>query len=217
MTANQADLARRYGVTVPYPEDLTIPPPELFPERDAWVVRQTGKDRQLDVMNWGFPVTVRGTGGQMREKPVTNVRNLTSPFWRSALTKPEQRCLVPFTSFSEYGPGPKGGKPLYWFDVPSGPITSFAGIWRPLRDGRKAYAFLTTEPNSLIEPIHPKAMPVILHEEDEQRWLAGDLDDLVAPFPSQLMSVERWEPKPKNTPSERFTVDGDAPAAEPQE
>lgn len=67
----------------------------------------------------------------MLERSVTNVRYLTSPFWRSALGDPERRCLVPFTGFSEHGPGPKGAKPLFWFDVPSRPIVSFAGIWRP--------------------------------------------------------------------------------------
>ena len=210
MTAKQAELASRYGVAVRYPEDLTIPPPELFPGRPSWVVRQDGSARVLDVASWGFPTQVRGASGKLLEKSVTNVRNLSSPFWRSALGNPERRCLVPFTSFSEYGPGPKGGKPLFWFDVPSRPIVSFAGIWRPLGDGRRAYAFLTTEPNSIVAPIHPKAMPVILDDEGEERWLAGELGELVASFPAQLMKVERHEPTPKGSPDEEFTQGGDA-------
>lgn len=94
--------------------------------------------------------------------------------------------------------------------MPSRPIASFAGIWRPLADGKRAYAFLTTDPNSLVAPIHPKAMPVIFHEEDEERWFAGELGTLVAPFPSQLTKVQRIEPKPKGTPVEKFTTGGDA-------
>lgn len=139
MTAKQAELASRYGVAVPHPEDLTIPPPELFPDRPSWIVRQDGCARVLDVASWGFPTQVRGASGKLLEKSVTNVRNLSSPFWRSALDNPERRCLVPFTSFSEYGPGPKGGKPLFWFDVPSRPIVSFAGIWRPLGEGHREW------------------------------------------------------------------------------
>jgi len=122
---------------------------------------------------------------------VTNVRNYTSPFWKSALANPERRCLVPFTAFSEYGPGPAGKRPLYWFDVPSRPIVSFGGVWRPTDDGA-VFAFLTTEPNPLVAPIHPKAMPVLLDEQDEERWLTCSFDEAVAlakPFPSQLMSV----------------------------
>ena len=48
---------------------------------------------------------------------------------------------------------------------------------------------MTCEPNSLVAPIHPKAMPVILDDEGEARWLAGELGELVAPFPAQLMAV----------------------------
>jgi putative SOS response-associated peptidase YedK len=57
---------------------------------------------------------------------------------------------------------------------------------------RNCYAFLTCEPNPLVAPIHEKAMPVILHPEDYDRWLDGDVDEvcsLASPFPSQLMKV----------------------------
>lgn len=189
MTADPAELAARYR-TAAYPPDLTIPSPELFPEKLAWVVRQEGAGRALGTMSWGFPLLTRSKT-KVIEKRVTNVRNLDSPFWRSALASPERRCLVPFTTFSEYGQsrGPDGKLPLHWFEIPSRSISSFAGIWRPLGDAA-VFAFLTCEPNSLVAPIHPKAIPLILHEEDEQRWLDGELDDLVAPFPAQLMRVE---------------------------
>ncbi len=55
------------------------------------------------------------------------------------------------------------------------------------------FAFLTTDPNPLVAPIHPKAMPVLLTEEDEEQWLTCPFDDAVAlakPFPSQLMAVD---------------------------
>ena len=191
MTASQRELAARYGVEAPYPEDLDLPPPELFPDKPAYVVRRADGARALDVMGWGFPFQTAGKT-KMIEKRVTNVRNLDSGFWRTALTRPERRCLVPFTAFSEYGQrrGPDGKLPLHWFTVPSRPITSFAGVWRPLDGGAKAFAFLTCEPNGLVAPIHPKAMPVLLHQEDEGRWLDGELGDLVSPFPSQLMAVD---------------------------
>jgi putative SOS response-associated peptidase YedK len=200
MTAKQAELAARYGVDVIDPEDATFPPPELFPDREAWVVRQDDDGRRLDTMAWGFPRKVPGkridkvTGKPvLLDTKVTNVRNYASPFWKSALANPERRCLVPFTSFSEYGPGPAGKRPLFWFDVPSRPIVSFAGLWRPTESGA-VFAFLTTEPNPLVAPIHPKAMPVLLDEEDEERFLTCSFDDAIAlakPFPSQLMSVEQ--------------------------
>lgn len=126
MTAKQADLATRYGAEPIYPEDATFPPPELFPDRLAWVARQEDGQCILDTMAWGFPRRVPGkridkaTGKPvMLDTKVTNVRNYTSPFWKSALANPEWRCLVPFTSFSGYGPGAAGKRPLFWFGVPS--------------------------------------------------------------------------------------------------
>lgn len=65
-------------------------------------------------------------------------------------------------------------------------------MWRHLHGGGKAYAFLTCEPNPLVAPIHSRAMPVLLDEEDEERWLScwyEDAIDLAQPYPSQLMAV----------------------------
>lgn len=192
MTAKQFDVARALGVELPFREDVALPPPELFPRKPAWVACEADGRRRLDVMSWGFPHTVKGASGKLLNKPVTNVRNLSSPFWRSALVSAERRCLVPVTAFSEYGPGVPGRLPLYWFDVPSRPIFAFAGIWRPIAGELAAFAFLTTEPNPLVASVHPKAMPVILHSDDYARWLTGslaDVLDLVAPYPSQLMTM----------------------------
>lgn len=41
-------------------------------------------------------------------------------------------------------------------------------------------------------PIHSKAMPVILHDNDFEAWLDGEVESacaLAQPFPSQLMRV----------------------------
>ena len=200
VTAKQIEIAQRYGVdpALLFPEPETLPLPELFPKRMGWVLRKisagagerplaslgtSGGERRLDIMKWGIPLPPTG-------KPVTNVRNLSSPFWRSMLKNPARRCLVPVTDFCEWS-GEKGSKTEHWFSLPSKPIFSFAGIWRPTPEGN-AYAFLTCEPNPLVAPIHAKAMPVILHDEDYDRWLDGEVDEvcsLATPFPSQLMAV----------------------------
>jgi hypothetical protein len=39
MTAKQAELAARFGIVAPYPEDETYLPPELCPKRMSWVGR----------------------------------------------------------------------------------------------------------------------------------------------------------------------------------
>src|SRR3712207_3297613 len=129
VTAKQIEIAQRYGVNpaLLFPEPETLPPPELFPKRSGWVLRKESGARRLDIMRWGIPLPPTG-------KPVTNVRNLASPFWRSMLKTQERRCLVPVTDFCEWS-GEKGSKREHWFSLPSQPIFSFAGIWRPTPEG----------------------------------------------------------------------------------
>lgn len=185
MTTDQIGLEQAYGIDAPYAGGVDQPPQELFPKRMGWVVRKADGQRRLDVMGWGFPPP-----GDSRT-PVTNVRNHSSPFWRKALSTPAQRCLVPVTEFCEWE-GEAGSKVARWFSVPSRPVFSFAGIWRQTEGGQGVYALLTCEPNALVAEIHPKAMPVILHPEDEERWLSGTMAEilpLAAPYPSQLMAV----------------------------
>lgn len=183
-SAKARDLADRYGVDLPGFEEFSEPPGEVFPKRLGWVVRAAEGGRRLEAMAWGFPPPPQGRA------PVTNIRNLASPFWREGLARPQHRCLVPVTEFCEWE-GEAGKKVARWFSVPSQPVFSFAGLWRNTPAG-PVYAFLTCEPNALVAPIHPKAMPVILHPEDEAKWLRGTLADavaLAAPFPSQLMAL----------------------------
>jgi putative SOS response-associated peptidase YedK len=70
--------------------------PAVFPDMMAPVVRAARDgERELSLMRWGFPPPPIGNA------PVTNVRNLKSPYWRGWL-KAEWRCLVPAASFCEW-------------------------------------------------------------------------------------------------------------------
>jgi putative SOS response-associated peptidase YedK len=161
---------------------------DLWPKRKAAIVRQADEGAIVELVRWGVPLTMAGKRpGTTVTKHVTNVRNLSSPFWRSMLQAPAQRCLVPFTRFAE--PKPNAGREEVWFAVPGAEISAFAGIWRESEEGA-VFAFLTCQPNPLVAPIHPKAMPVILHPEDYARWLEGaPAEELAVPFPSQLMAI----------------------------
>lgn len=168
---------------------------DIWPKRSGIVARVEAGEKQLDIMTWGVPLTLAGKRpGTRLTKYVTNVRVLSSPFWRSALANPAQRCLVLFSRFAEPGSGKDvvTGRPAeHWFEVNHTPIGAFAGIWRPSQAGN-VYAFLTCAPNALVKPYHEKAMPVILMPEDYDRWLTGCSDDLTAlqaPFPSQIMGL----------------------------
>jgi putative SOS response-associated peptidase YedK len=159
----------------------------------APVVVQGKEGRRLVPRQWGVPPP------RDVDRPVVNVRNLQSPFWIGTLRHTEFRCLVPVTSFMEWGGVPKAdagqtkrpARVQNWFTLPAAPVFAFGGIWRDSEV--PSFAFLTCEPNRLVGAVHPKAMPLILHPEDNDSWLTADWKDvqrLVATFPSQLMAAD---------------------------
>jgi putative SOS response-associated peptidase YedK len=169
------------------------PLPAIFPDQLAPVLR-VARDggRIMEAMRWGFPPPPN-----LGTRPVTNVRNVASPYWRGWL-KPEFRCLVPATSFCEYTDSQP--KVPHWFALgPDRPPFAFAGIWRPWAGTRKGeagehllFAFLTTEPNEVVRPVHAKAMPVILTEETWDTWFEADLATaltLQQPLPASRLTV----------------------------
>ena len=131
----------------------------------------------------------------------TNIRNVNSAHWKRWLV-PEHRCLVPFTSFSEYDTI-DGKKVAVWFaSDESRPLTCFAGLWTNWTSVRKAkegevtsdiFAFLTCEPNAEVGRVHPKAMPVILTTQEERdAWLRAPWEEAKAlqrPLPDGALRI----------------------------
>ena len=116
---------------------------EIYPGKPAPVLRRAeGGALKLEIMEWGFPGPAAAKG-----RPITNIRNLASPFWRSALNRPDRRCVVPVSRFCEWE-GEKGSKRKVWFGLNEGadPLFAFAGLWRPGEGGVPYMAFLTCEP-----------------------------------------------------------------------
>ncbi|MBB6427494.1 SOS response-associated peptidase family protein [Sphingopyxis sp. JAI128] len=159
----------------------------VAPGRPAPVIvpdSRGGSRRYLRPKLWGVPPPPQGV------EPVATVRNLASPFWIGTLRHPELRCLIPATSFALWS-GPAGARRQRWASVTGRAIFAFAGIQRQNEDW-PGFAMLTTDPNGLLDRLGPGAMPLILHDEDHERWLTAEWRDaaqLVVPFPSHLMAV----------------------------
>ncbi|SHO65795.1 Putative SOS response-associated peptidase YedK [Pseudoxanthobacter soli DSM 19599] len=179
-----------------------LPPlPGIFPDYAAPIVRGAAGERALAMARWGMPSPAFALKGRTVDPGVTNIRNVASPHWRRWLGI-EHRCVVPFTSFSEYDTI-DGRKVPVWFAFDDDrPLAFFAGLWTSWTSTRKkaegevtadVFGFLTTEPNAEVGAVHPKAMPVILTRPEEiETWLTAPWNDAAAlqrPLPDGALRI----------------------------
>ncbi|MEL6931571.1 MAG: SOS response-associated peptidase [Pseudomonadota bacterium] len=153
----------------------------IFPDYPAPVIANTQDGRASTLMRWCMPSPAFALKNRKTDSGITNIRNTSSPHWRRWLGV-SNRCVVPFTSFSEYEKTAGQPPTPIWFALNDDrPLSFFAGIWtrwssvRKLKEGETTndlFGFLTTEANAEVGAIHPKAMPVILQSEDDVlTWL----------------------------------------------
>ena len=176
------------------PEGWPGPRYNIAPTQLAPVIRANEKgERAASMLRWGFaphwsktpdrgPINARVEG--IGHKPM----------FRDAMKK--RRCIVPASGFYEWQAvaGSKTKQP--WYMTPAGtgalPIFAFAGLWESHPEVGETFCILTTEPNTLMRPIHNR-MPVILEPDKFDAWLsAGPLSfDPSEPYPAPSMTAQR--------------------------
>lgn len=198
----------------------------VYPDYAAPLIAKTSDGvRELRDVRWGMPSSkkalqdaaakradkLRAKGHKvdftelLRMEPdrgTTNIRNTASRHWQPWL-EPAQRCLVPFTSFSE--PDHVGGslQPIWFALDENRPMAFFAGLWtswtcvRKIKEGEVTcdlFGFLTTDANAEVATYHSKAMPVILTTPVEwDLWMSdapwADVQSLQRPLPDGTLKV----------------------------
>ena len=124
MTKGQAAIDALFAVTRDS-VGILPPMPGIFPDYPAPIVRNADGGRELTTARWGMPTSSqvlfvaakkRAVKLQAKDKQVdfkellrmelesgtTNIRNTASKHWKRWLG-PENRCVVPMSSFSEFG------------------------------------------------------------------------------------------------------------------
>jgi putative SOS response-associated peptidase YedK len=136
------------------------------------------------------------------------------------------------TSFCEYADTKPKKTPTWFAFDESRPLAVFAGVWtpwtgtrgpksKPVEGQHELFGFLTCDPNDVVAPIHPKAMPVILTTEAEiETWMTAPTEEalkLQRPLPDGTLQIvatgERTDGLPMKLPSPRSRVSFDGEAA----
>jgi putative SOS response-associated peptidase YedK len=173
----------------PLAGDAFQPRFNIAPSQKVAAVRLVDGKRQLAMLHWGL---FSNWAKDLNHGLTTINARADSVAQRPAFCAAYQkrRCLVLAAGYYEWET--VGKTKLPWlYEIDGGKPFAFAGIWERWQ-GDKPYAWescdmITTEANELASTVHTR-MPVILHPEDHDAWLACEHIPLV-PFPAERMTA----------------------------
>ena len=181
----------------------------IAPAQPVAVVRPEGKFRDLSLMRWGLIPS--WSKDEKIGARLINARAETvaeKPSFRDAFKK--RRCLIPADGFYEWKQLDGKVKQPFFIGLRKDDPFAFAGLWEhwtgPNGTAVESCTIITTDANERLAELHNR-MPVILHEDDYDRWLdpqnkqLEELQSLLVPYPAAEMRtypVSQLVNSPKN-------------------
>ncbi len=185
----------------------------IAPTQPVVVVVNDDGFREARPMRWGLIPS--WSKDEKIGARLINARSETvaeKPSFRAAFKR--RRCLIPADGFYEWKKLSAKAKQPYFIGMKNGDPFAFAGLWEqwtgPDEKPVESCTIITTEANELLADLHNR-MPVILAEEDYDRWLdpkvqdADALQSLMVPYPAKEMHtypVSTLVNSPKNDVAE---------------
>lgn len=194
LTKEEAEIEKRFNAKF-YSNDL-IKRYNVAPGQLALVM--TGeKPGELQLFKWGL-VPSWANEPKIGYKMI-NAKSETifeKPSFRNLVKK--RRCLVISDGFYEWKPLTGKYKQPYRILKNDGGLFAFAGLWDAWTDKSSGeilntFTVITTDANEVVAPIHNR-MPVILHQEDESKWIGNQLSNeeiagMLKPIESEMITT----------------------------
>jgi putative SOS response-associated peptidase YedK len=134
----------------------------------------------------------------LKELPATfNARAETvaeKPMFRAAFKS--RRCIIPASGYYEWRKGEDGGREPHYFRRVDGAVISMAGLYEEWKDPATgklvtSATIIVTDASEEVAHIHNR-MPVILEQDQIEKWLFGKSgDEVLKPAPEGTLQEHR--------------------------
>lgn len=191
-------VANRFRAKISEPEDFSsydIQSAFTYPKSP---VITNESPSYISMFNWGL-IPPHSSDDSIKRYTL-NARIETVEKTKSFVECRNNRCLVIADGFYEWKHINKGAKIIkekYLISLPDESLFAFAGLFSSWKDPlsgiiRKTYTIITTEADDFMAGIHnvKRRMPVILKEEDEEKWLnLYEINNFALPYHRELLAI----------------------------
>ncbi len=178
-----ADIRDRFVLDSGLPKGIK-PRYNIYPTLQAPVIVRRDNQRAAERMGWGLiPKGSNNANSVFRYKThiVPSERILAKHSWETAVR--HSRCLVPANGFYLLT-GQGDEKRAYYIQLKGSQLFAFAGIcseWSHKEVTSSTYAVITSEAPQPLRHITDR-VPIILSQDEEERWLDTSVTDANALF-----------------------------------